>query len=181
MMLFLYADYPSLQQANTLKNATKDRRNVKQVSQQSGQATGWRTGRRLSALQNVSLSHKVLTCTTAHPLSCPMFTKVLSLEVKRPGREAHHSPSSSDKVNNAWSFTSAPPYVHTECCLIKQQGQIYRYKYAVLWFPPDDGATVISVYYRTRSVHMRALHLPFLPSPLRLVPGLCDVCLPSPI
>jgi hypothetical protein len=85
------------------------------------------------------------------------------------------------KLTMHGALPQLPPYVHTECCLIKQQGQIYRYKYAVLWFPPDDGATVISVYYRTRSVHMRALHLPFLPSPLRLVPGLCDVCLPSPI
>jgi hypothetical protein len=33
----------------------------------------------------------------------------LSLEVKRPGREADHSPPSSAKVKNAWSYTSTPP------------------------------------------------------------------------
>jgi hypothetical protein len=32
----------------------------------------------------------------------------LSLAVKRPGREAHHSPPSSTDVKNAWSYTSTP-------------------------------------------------------------------------
>jgi hypothetical protein len=34
---------------------------------------------------------------------------ILSLEVKRPGREAGHSPPSSAEVKNAWSYTSTPP------------------------------------------------------------------------
>jgi hypothetical protein len=34
----------------------------------------------------------------------------LSLEVKRPGREADHSPPSSADVKNAWSYTSTPQY-----------------------------------------------------------------------
>jgi nitrate reductase cytochrome c-type subunit len=33
----------------------------------------------------------------------------LSLEVKRPRREADHSPRSSVEMRNAWSYTSAPP------------------------------------------------------------------------
>jgi hypothetical protein len=33
----------------------------------------------------------------------------LSLEVKRPGREADNSPPSSAEVKNAWSYTSTPP------------------------------------------------------------------------
>jgi hypothetical protein len=33
----------------------------------------------------------------------------LSLAVKRPGREADHSPPSSAEVKNAWSYTSTPP------------------------------------------------------------------------
>jgi hypothetical protein len=33
----------------------------------------------------------------------------LSLEVKRPGRGADHSPPSSAEVNNAWSYTSTSP------------------------------------------------------------------------
>jgi hypothetical protein len=35
--------------------------------------------------------------------------EALSLGVKRPGREADHSPPSSAKVKNAWSYTSTPP------------------------------------------------------------------------
>jgi hypothetical protein len=34
---------------------------------------------------------------------------VLSLEVKRPRREADHSPPSSTRVKNAWRYTSTPP------------------------------------------------------------------------
>jgi hypothetical protein len=33
---------------------------------------------------------------------------VLSLGVKRLGREADHSPPSSTEVKNAWSYTSTP-------------------------------------------------------------------------
>jgi hypothetical protein len=33
----------------------------------------------------------------------------LSLGVKRPGREADQSPTSSAEVKNAWSYTSTPP------------------------------------------------------------------------
>jgi len=35
--------------------------------------------------------------------------QVLSLGVKRPGREADYSSSSSAEVKNAWSCTSIPP------------------------------------------------------------------------
>jgi hypothetical protein len=35
----------------------------------------------------------------------------LSLGVKRPGHEAHHSSPSTTEVNNAWSYTSTPQYV----------------------------------------------------------------------
>jgi hypothetical protein len=34
----------------------------------------------------------------------------LSLRVKRPGREADHSLSSSAEVKNAWNYTSTPQY-----------------------------------------------------------------------
>jgi hypothetical protein len=39
--------------------------------------------------------------------------------VKRPGREADHSPLSSAEVKNAWRYTSTSPYVFVTC-LIKQ-------------------------------------------------------------
>jgi hypothetical protein len=39
-----------------------------------------------------------------------LFTfSFLSLEVKQLGHEADHSPPSSAKVKNVWSYTSTPP------------------------------------------------------------------------
>jgi hypothetical protein len=38
--------------------------------------------------------------------------EVLSLEVKRPGREDDHSPHSSAEVKNAWRYTSTPIRLH---------------------------------------------------------------------
>jgi len=42
---------------------------------------------------------------------------VLPLGVKRPGRAAEHSSSSSAKVKNAWSYASTHPYVFMVWCL----------------------------------------------------------------
>jgi hypothetical protein len=41
----------------------------------------------------------------------------LSLGVKRPGREADHSPPSSAESKNEWSYTSTPYYASMEWCL----------------------------------------------------------------
>jgi hypothetical protein len=38
---------------------------------------------------------------------------------KRSRREVYHSPPSSSKAMNAWSYTSTPGYVFTTWCLIK--------------------------------------------------------------
>jgi hypothetical protein len=48
----------------------------------------------------------------------------LSLGVKRPGREAEHSPPSSAEVKNAWGYTSAPPYALMEWCLFKHRDNL---------------------------------------------------------
>jgi hypothetical protein len=45
----------------------------------------------------------------------------LSLGVKRSGREADHSPPSSAKVKNAWSYTSTPQYIFMAWCLVKHR------------------------------------------------------------
>jgi hypothetical protein len=50
---------------------------------------------------------------------------VLSLEVKRPEREADNSPPSGAEVKNAWSYTSTPQYVFMAWCSVKAQGQLY--------------------------------------------------------
>jgi hypothetical protein len=42
-----------------------------------------------------------------------------SLRLKRPGREADHSSLSSDKTENAWTYTSTPQYVFMAWCLAK--------------------------------------------------------------
>jgi hypothetical protein len=51
----------------------------------------------------------------------------LSLGVKRPAREADHSPQSSAEVTNAWSYTSTPQYASIAWCSVKSQGQLYLY------------------------------------------------------
>jgi hypothetical protein len=50
---------------------------------------------------------------------------VLSLGVKRPGREADHSPPSSAGVKNAWSYTSTHQYAFKAWCSVEAQGQHY--------------------------------------------------------
>jgi hypothetical protein len=44
----------------------------------------------------------------------------ISLEIKRLGCEADHSPPSSAKVKNAWSYNSTPPFIFKARCLSKQ-------------------------------------------------------------
>jgi hypothetical protein len=60
-----------------------------------------------------------------HPASYPMDTGVPTLGVKRPKREANHSPPSRAEIKNGWSYTSTPPYVCIAWCLIKHEGQLY--------------------------------------------------------
>jgi hypothetical protein len=48
--------------------------------------------------ESFSLHHLVQKGSGAHPASYPMYTGALSLGVKRPGREADHSPPSSIEV-----------------------------------------------------------------------------------
>jgi hypothetical protein len=45
----------------------------------------------------------------------------LSLGVKRPEREADHSPPSTAEVKTAWSYTSTPQYVFMAWCLVKHR------------------------------------------------------------
>jgi hypothetical protein len=52
---------------------------------------------------------------------------VLSLGVKRPGREAGHSPPSSAEVKNEWSYTSTPQYVFMAWCLVKHRENLPFY------------------------------------------------------
>jgi hypothetical protein len=58
----------------------------------------------------------------------------LFLGVKRPGREAIHSPPSSVEVKNAWSYASPPQYAFMAWFPVKAQGQLYLY----LNLPPNS-------------------------------------------
>jgi hypothetical protein len=49
------------------------------------------------------------------------------LRLKRPGREADHSPPPSNEVKNAWSYTSTSPYVFMEWCLVRKKDNVTFY------------------------------------------------------
>jgi hypothetical protein len=55
----------------------------------------------------------------------------LFLGVKRPGREADHSPPSSAKVKNVWSYTSTLQYVFIALCLAMQR---YNFTFYLLLY-----------------------------------------------
>jgi hypothetical protein len=76
---------------------------------------------------NFSLHHHVQNGSGAHPDSYSMGTRGFSLGVKRPGREADHSPPSSAEVKYAWSYTSTPQYVFMAWCLVKQRDNFTFY------------------------------------------------------
>jgi hypothetical protein len=59
--------------------------------------------------QQFSLLHVVQTGSGAHPASYPMGTGNSSPGVKRPGREADHSPPNSAEVKKMGIYTSTPP------------------------------------------------------------------------
>jgi hypothetical protein len=60
--------------------------------------------------QEFSLLHVVQIGSGAHPASYPWVRGALSPVVKRPGREADHSPATSAEVKKIWIYTSASPY-----------------------------------------------------------------------
>jgi hypothetical protein len=68
-----------------------------------------------------------LFVTASRPVLVPIQPPIqrvpgaLSLWVKKPEREADHSPPSSAEVKNTWSYTSTPPYAFTDWCLVKHR------------------------------------------------------------
>jgi hypothetical protein len=57
-----------------------------------------------------SLLHLVQTGFEVHPASYPMGTGGTFPGIKRPGREADHSPPASAEVKKMWIYTSTPTY-----------------------------------------------------------------------
>jgi len=87
-----------------------------------------------------------------------LFTQpgVLSLGVKRSGRDADHSPLSNSEVKNMWSFTSTPQYVlwrgaqlkHSDnftftfilCeCVVLMRGIFYAARLSALDYSYEEG------------------------------------------
>jgi hypothetical protein len=68
-----------------------------------------------------------------HPVPIQWVPRTLSLGVKRPGREADHSPPSSAEVKNAWSYTSTPQYVFMAWCLVKHRDAFLSYQICRLY------------------------------------------------
>jgi hypothetical protein len=68
-----------------------------------------------------SLRHRVKTGSGTHPASQPMGTGDLTRGVKRPGREAEHSPPCSTEVKNAWGYTSTPPHAFRMWYILKHR------------------------------------------------------------
>jgi hypothetical protein len=61
----------------------------------------------------------------------------LSLAVKRPGREADHSPPSSAEVKYACSFTPIPQYAFVAWCSVKAEG-LYLYPTLPIFYSCDE-------------------------------------------
>jgi hypothetical protein len=85
---------------------------------------GWSGVRLPAGAGNFSLHHRVQNGSGAHPASYPMGNKCSFSGVKRPGREADHSPPSSAEVNSAWTYTSTPQYTFMAWRSVKAEGQL---------------------------------------------------------
>jgi len=64
-----------------------------------------------------------MTRTVLGPTQTPIqwVAGALSMGVKQPGHEADHSPPSSAKIMNTWSYTSNPQYIFMAWCLVKHR------------------------------------------------------------
>jgi hypothetical protein len=80
---------------------------------------------------NFSLHRRVKTGSETHPASYPMGTRGFFPGVKRPGREADHSPPSSVEVKEWVELYLYSPNTPSWCGpqLKSAQGQLYLYLY----------------------------------------------------
>jgi hypothetical protein len=70
----------------------------------------------------------------------------LSLGIKRPGREADHSPPSNAEVKNAWIYTSAPQYVFVAWCLVKHRDDFTFTFTLFIAIPTATGFVTVHLY-----------------------------------
>jgi hypothetical protein len=65
--------------------------------------------------------------------------RAVFLVLKRPGREADHSPTSGAEVKNAWRCTSTSQYAFMAWCSVEAQRQLYlSLKCGILTFTPEQ-------------------------------------------
>jgi hypothetical protein len=69
---------------------------------------------------------------TRSPIQFQWVAGALSPGVKRPYREANHSPFSSSEVKNAWSYTSTPQYIFMKWYLVKNRHN-FTFTFTGLW------------------------------------------------
>jgi hypothetical protein len=89
-----------------------------------------------------------------------MGTRGSSLGVKRPGREADHSPPSSAEVNEC-SYTSTPQYAFMVWCLVKLRG---IFTFLPFWFICSlylylQSENLSQWYNEKRKEHVRKIHV----------------------
>jgi hypothetical protein len=89
----------------------------------AGLRAGWSVVRVPAGTGNFSLHHRVHTGSGAHPASYPMGNRgsFPGEGVKRLEHEADHSPPSSSKVKNEWSYTSTPQYGLLAWCSVSDR------------------------------------------------------------
>jgi hypothetical protein len=88
---------------------------------------GWKTDDRGSIPGGgleFSLRHRVQTGSVTHPASYQMGNGTLSLGVKRPGREANHSPPSSAEVKECVELYLDSPIRLYGVVLSETEGQL---------------------------------------------------------
>jgi hypothetical protein len=70
----------------------------------------------VSGIFLLSTPSRLVLGPTQPPIQC--VQGALSPGIKRPGREADHSPPSNAEVKNTWIYTCTPPYAFMAWCLI---------------------------------------------------------------
>jgi hypothetical protein len=106
-----YADYPEFEPWREMWDAIITFLSSPSVAMI---ATGYKLDDRSSSIRfpararNFSLLHRGQTGCGFQPVSYPVGSGGSFPGVKRPGREADHSPPSSAEVKNAWRYTSTP-------------------------------------------------------------------------
>jgi hypothetical protein len=74
----------------------------------AGRLRSWSSSPGGSKNFHFSMSSRLTRRSTQPPIQC--VTGALSPEVKRPGRDADHSPPTSAEVKKTWIYSSIPPY-----------------------------------------------------------------------